>query len=82
MYAMAALAGIGVGTAYLLPWTMLPDVVDADELKSGTRREGMFYAFFVFFQKISSGIALGLSTWALSIADYDSDLDTQPESVG
>lgn len=58
MYFLAVMAGFGVSTAYLIPWSMVPDVIELDELKTGQRREGIFYAFMVFLQKI--GLALGL----------------------
>ena len=41
---------------------MLPDVIDEAYLKMGVRREELFYAFFVFGTKFSSGVTLGLST--------------------
>lgn len=56
--ALGALAGIGIATAYLVPWAMLPDVIELDELQTGQRREGAFYGFFVLLQK--AGLALGL----------------------
>jgi len=55
---LAAVAGMGVSVAYLIPWAMIPDVIDADELATGQRREGIYYAFMVFLQKM--GLALGL----------------------
>ncbi|MCS6774732.1 MAG: MFS transporter [Anaerolineae bacterium] len=56
--ALAALAGVGVSVAYLIPWAMLPDVIELDELETGVRREGTFYGLFVLLQKL--GLALGL----------------------
>ena len=41
---------------------MIPDVVDAASLKNGIRREELFYSFFVFGNKFSSGVTLGIST--------------------
>lgn len=58
MFVLAVLAGFGVSTAYLIPWSMMPDVIDLDELKTGQRREGIFYGFMVLLQKM--GLALGL----------------------
>ena len=58
MYILAVMAGIGVSTAYLVPWSMIPDVIDLDELQTGQRREGIFYGFMVLLQKF--GLALGL----------------------
>jgi len=58
MYLLAVMAGFGVSTAYLVPWSMIPDVIELDELRTGQRREGIFYAFMVLLQKI--GLAAGL----------------------
>jgi glycoside/pentoside/hexuronide:cation symporter, GPH family len=58
MYFLAVMAGVGVSTAYLIPWSMVPDVIELDELQTGQRREGVFYAFMVLLQKI--GLAAGL----------------------
>jgi len=55
---LGLLAGVGVATAYLVPWAMLPDVIELDELETGRRREGTFYGFFVLLQK--AGLAFGL----------------------
>lgn len=58
MYLLAVMAGFGVSTAYLIPWSMMPDVMEKDELETGQRREGIFYGFVVFLQKL--GLALGI----------------------
>lgn len=58
MYALAVMAGFGVSTAYLIPWSMIPDVIELDEWQTGQRREGVFYSFMVLLQKLS--LALGL----------------------
>jgi glycoside/pentoside/hexuronide:cation symporter, GPH family len=49
---------------------MLPDVVDLDELETGERREGLFYSFMVFLQKICLGIALALILQSLEWTGY------------
>ena len=41
---------------------MLPDVINAAYLQKGIRREELFYAFFVFGIKCSTGLALAIST--------------------
>lgn len=58
MYFLAVVAGFGVSVAYLIPWSMLPDAIELDELRTGQRREGVFYAFMVLLQKF--GLAAGL----------------------
>ena len=85
MYGMAVLAGCGVSTAYLVPWSLLPDVVDLDELNTGQRREGVFYAFMVFLQKVSLALGIGLVGQALSMAGFINSTTTetivQPEAA-
>ncbi|MCT7975904.1 MFS transporter [Laspinema olomoucense] len=58
MFFLAVLAGVGVATAYLVPWSMLTDVIDLDELNTGQRREGIFYSFMVFLQKLGLGLGI------------------------
>ncbi|KAM9823672.1 sodium-dependent lysophosphatidylcholine symporter 1-B [Neosynchiropus ocellatus] len=82
-YITSFAAGVGVASAFLLPWSMLPDVVDdfqVHNLKS-TGHEALFYSFFVFFTKFASGISLGISTLSLDFAGYISRGCTQPEAV-
>ncbi|HEY1012397.1 MAG TPA: MFS transporter [Herpetosiphonaceae bacterium] len=56
--ALALCAGVGTAVSILIPWSILPDVIELDELETGQRREGAFYGFFVLLQKL--GVALGL----------------------
>jgi GPH family glycoside/pentoside/hexuronide:cation symporter len=63
-------AGIGVAAAYLVPWAMLPDVIEVDELQTGRRREGAYYGFFVFLQKAGLALGLGLVSMTLGFAGY------------
>lgn len=78
MYALGMLAGLGLATAYIVPWSMLPDVVDLDELNTGQRREGIFYGFVVQLQKIAVAIALFLVGKALELAGFLSTTGTIP----
>jgi GPH family glycoside/pentoside/hexuronide:cation symporter len=81
MYFLGILAGFGVSTAYLIPWSMLPDVIDLDELNTGKRREGFFYAFMVLLQKV--GLAAGLFAvgQALEHSGYNGALTVQPPAA-
>lgn len=82
---LAFLAGIGVSIGFLIPWSLLPDVVDHDELHTGRRREGIFYGFFVFLQKF--GIAVGLFVqgqvleWTGYIQARGNVIPPQPDSA-
>ncbi|MGQ9489958.1 MAG: MFS transporter [Anaerolineae bacterium] len=69
-YVLGALAGMGVATAYLVPWAMLPDVIELDELKTGKRREGAYYGFFVLLQKVGLAVGLFMVSQALALSGY------------
>jgi len=81
LFFLAPLAGIGVAIGYLIPWSMLPDVIELDELETGQRREGIFYGFFVLLQKMGISLGIAFSNFALGAAGYNADFSTQPESV-
>ncbi|XP_032102950.1 sodium-dependent lysophosphatidylcholine symporter 1 isoform X2 [Sapajus apella] len=82
-YVVAVAAGISVAAAFLLPWSMLPDVIDDFHLKQphfhGT--EPIFFSFYVFFTKFASGVSLGISTLSLHFAGYKTLSCSQPEHV-
>lgn len=69
-YVLAALAGFGIATAYVVPWSMIPDIVEYDEIRSGQRREGSYYAFASFFQKLATAAALWGMGQALAFTGY------------
>lgn len=81
MYGLAILAGVGVSTAYLIPWSMLPDVIELDEWQTGQRREGIFYAFMVLLQKIGLALGLQLVGLALELSGYVGGAEQQPDSA-
>ncbi|MFN2225190.1 MAG: MFS transporter, partial [Anaerolineae bacterium] len=64
------LAGSGIATAYVLPWSMVPDIIEHDEVDCGQRREGSYYAFASFFQKLATGAALWAMGQALALTGY------------
>ncbi|MEM9772080.1 MAG: MFS transporter [Cyanobacteria bacterium P01_D01_bin.73] len=82
MYVLCMLAGVGVSTAYLIPWSMLPDVVDANELETGERHEGTFYSLMIFLQKLGLAIALWLMGQIIELSGYVEGVsEVQPDSA-
>ncbi len=75
LYLLATLAGFGVSVAYLVPWSMIPDVIELDELNTGQRREGIYYSFMVLLQKF--GLALALFLVGLSL-EWSGFIERQP----
>ena len=69
-YLLAALSGSGIATAYVLPWAMIPDIIEIDQARTGERREGSYYSFASFFQKLATGAAVWGMGQALAYAKY------------
>ncbi|QLE41121.1 MFS transporter [Nostoc sp. C052] len=81
MYVMAVMAGFGVSTAYLIPWSMIPDVIELDELQTGQRREGIFYGFMVLLQKFGLAFGLFLVGNALQVAGFQASVAGSPSPI-
>ena len=86
LYIGAVMAGFGVSVAYLIPWSMIPDVIELDELNTGQRREGVFYSFMVLLQKLGLALALFLVGQALEFSGFveripGEAIPVQPESA-
>ncbi|KAL0969212.1 hypothetical protein UPYG_G00223940 [Umbra pygmaea] len=82
-YVVSVAAGVSVAAAFLLPWSMLPDVVDDFKVNNpeSNGHEAIFYSFYVFFTKFASGISLGISTLSLHFAGYVTNGCSQPDAV-
>lgn len=84
MYIITFFCGFSMASHFLLPWSMLPDVIDEFMVKNGERKESIFYSFFVFFTKFASGLSVAFSSNFLEFSGYHdcpNGCCTQPESI-
>ena len=65
-----AIIGFGASTAYLIPWSLLPDAIDADPEKPA----GIYTAWMVLIQKIGIGLSVQLLGMLLSFSGYKSSI--------
>jgi GPH family glycoside/pentoside/hexuronide:cation symporter len=78
--------GSGVGAGILVPWAMLPEVVELDEVISHQKRGGLYYSVFGVLQQLGVAGALSVSSWVLGKCGYVSPKDQtgdnpQPQDV-
>jgi GPH family glycoside/pentoside/hexuronide:cation symporter len=73
------LAGVGASTAYLIPWSLLPDAIDADP----ERPAGQYSAWMVLAQKVCISSVIALLGVLLSASGYQESLaaSAQPASA-
>ncbi|MFN9643934.1 MAG: MFS transporter [Cyanobacteriota bacterium] len=70
--------GLGASTAYLIPWSLLPDAIDVDPEKPA----GLFSAFMVFVQKLCISLVLFSFGGLMSFSGYLPSLGTsQPQAA-
>ena len=70
----APLMAFGLGSLFTLMGSMVADVCDQDELKTGERREGMYGAIFWWVVKLGMAAALGAGGFLLNATGFDVDL--------
>ncbi len=83
---IAALAGIGVSAAYILPDSILPDVIEWDELRTRRRQEGVYYGIRTLIRKLTGAGVIFLTLQMLGWFGYQIPPDgitqfSQPESA-
>ncbi|MBN8581395.1 MAG: MFS transporter [Anaerolineae bacterium] len=83
---IAALAGIGVSAAYILPDSILPDVIDWDELRTGRRQEGIYYGIRTLIRKLTGAGVIFVTLQILGWSGYQAPPEgvtqfQQPESA-
>jgi len=62
--------GSGLGADFTIPPAIQADVIDLDELRSGERRAGLFFAASTMAQKAGNFLAVGLAFPLLQLAGF------------
>jgi sugar (glycoside-pentoside-hexuronide) transporter len=75
LFAVPSLAAVGYAVAEMMPWAMLGDVIDEDELATGERREGMYVGFFTFLRKIGGATAVLAMGLVLELSGFVGGLE-------
>ncbi len=63
-------SGVALGADLALPAALQADVVDLDWLESGSRRTGLFFAFWSMTTKLSLALAVGIAFPVLAAAGF------------
>jgi GPH family glycoside/pentoside/hexuronide:cation symporter len=81
LFAITGLAAIGYAVADVMPWSMLGEVIDEDELATGERREGVYVGFFMFLRKLGGGVGVAGIGIALDLCGFDGALPREQQSA-
>lgn len=80
-YILAACAGVCHSAALMIPWAIIPDVVEYDELQNNERREGLFYGGTTFSYKLATALAVFISGIFLETIGYVPNVPQAAETV-
>lgn len=70
IYGVAFIAGLGFSSQWVCPHSMIPDVIEYDELATGERREGIFYGMWGMAGKVTGALGAALCGWGLKLFGY------------
>lgn len=79
--ATAAVMGVALAGLLLMGDVTLSDVIDEDDVKTGQRREGMYFGMSGLIITLAYALSSAVFGWVSSAYGYDPLLSTQPESV-
>ena len=77
----ATVGGLGMVFAFSLVNSMIADICDEDELKTGIRREGIYFAVYNWWWKVAVSIATVISGYLQRYAGFVEGAGTQSEST-
>jgi len=77
MLVFSVISGIGNGAFMSLPFSMVADAVDQDEIKTGRRQEGLYFGLYNFAYKAGISISVLIGGILLDFIGFDSMLTEQ-----
>ncbi|MDD4000406.1 MAG: MFS transporter [Bacilli bacterium] len=81
VYGVALVAGIGFSSQWICPHSMIPDVIEYDELVTGERREGVYYGMCGMGAKVATALGMAICGWGLDLFGYVEGVEQTPTSL-
>ena len=69
-YVIAAIIGLGFSSQWVCPHSMMPDVIEYDELRTGERREGVYFGMNAMVGKVTGALGTAICGWGLKLTGY------------
>jgi len=80
IYTLSAVAGIGLSAAHVIPYSIIPDCIEYDEMKTGEKRAGAYFGMESFLRQLSSSLGAFITGQVLEWSGYVADMP-QPRSA-
>jgi GPH family glycoside/pentoside/hexuronide:cation symporter len=79
--ALMVYAGIGVGFSYVSPFAMVPDTIEYDAVKTGSRKEGAYYGIWTFVSNSGQALSVFFSGIIRARGGYRADAAQSPAAL-
>jgi GPH family glycoside/pentoside/hexuronide:cation symporter len=70
IFILAFFAGLSAGCGGTIAPSVQGDIVDYDEMMTGERKEGSYFAAFNFVQKSATGVMILITGWVLQVVGF------------
>ena len=82
IYVVISIVGsLGFGLFNLIIWAFVTDIIDDQEVRTGSREDGTIYAVCSFSRKIGQAIASALGGWSIALIGYVEGAASQTAAV-
>jgi GPH family glycoside/pentoside/hexuronide:cation symporter len=81
LYPLAMAIGAGIAGVQGISMALWPDIIEADELETGQRREGIYAAMRSFVMKLALGLGLLVVGGVLTAIGYEGNRSPSPATV-
>ncbi|MEB2345488.1 MAG: MFS transporter [Deltaproteobacteria bacterium] len=73
--------GLGYAAVDVMPWSMLGEVIDEDDVRVGERREGLYNGIFTFLRKLGGALGVALVMGLLDVLGFAPGQAEQSETA-
>ena len=78
---ISIVGSLGFGLFNLIIWAFVTDIIDDQEVRTGSREDGTIYAVCSFARKIGQAIASALGGWSIALIGYVEGAASQTVAV-
>jgi glycoside/pentoside/hexuronide:cation symporter, GPH family len=80
-FALMILGGVGLSTTYAIPWSIMPDAIEWEAVRTGKRNEGAYYGIWTFCSKIGQALAIAVTGLILDLSGYIPEAVQSPSAA-